>query len=82
MRTVFGTNLRNIAIDCKIDIDSLTPNIVKNAMSYFISMVFSVHPMFGNHVPNQGIMVQIWETWSLFGPSFWLSPKPKPKSKK
>ena len=35
MRTVFGTNLRNIAIDCKIDIDSLTPNIVKNAMSYF-----------------------------------------------
>ena len=46
---------------------------------YVDSMVFSVHPIFGNHSPNQGIMVQIWETWSLFGPSFWLSPKPKPK---
>ena len=36
LRTVFGTNLRNIAIDCKVNIDSLTPNIVKNAMSYFM----------------------------------------------
>ena len=43
------------------------------------SMVFSVHPIFGNHVPNQGIIVVFKESWSLYGPSFLLSPKLKPK---
>ena len=34
-KTVFGSNLRNIAYECDCGIDSLTPNIVKNVLTYF-----------------------------------------------
>ena len=33
-RTVFGSNLQYIASDCKTDINSVTPSLVRNVMSY------------------------------------------------
>ena len=35
-KTVFGSNLRNIATDCLTDMDLLTPRLVRDVMTYVV----------------------------------------------